>query len=83
MGIELFALKRMMKALERWVTTSDSSASKEAVSRAKTRTTIAEMFAGKKKGFVIMPTEDADEIRETIIKNNQSQGRDTKVSDIQ
>ena len=39
--------------------------------------------APRAKGNIIIPLDEGDEAREEIIKKNQSEGRSTKVSDLQ
>jgi hypothetical protein len=79
--VELFSLRAVVKVLEKWILELGAGNNKISTDDIK-GIEIGKIFKVKKKGFVIMPTEDADEIREAIIKTNQAQGRDTKVSDI-
>ena len=42
-----------------------------------------EMVGPRPKGFIIEPDSEADEIRAGIIARNRSQGRDTKLSELE
>lgn len=37
----------------------------------------------KRKGFIVMPQDEAEEARANIIEENKKQGRDTPISDLE
>lgn len=42
-----------------------------------------ESMGPKPRGFIVEPMSEADEVRENIIARNRSQGRDTKLSELE